>query len=60
MLISYSCRDIGLSPVEAVRRRARKRRRSWTDPRTILVFFALLSSLGTLIFVYMRAAQGLP
>ena len=49
-----------LSPVEQVRRRIRKRRRSWTDPRTVLATFALLSCLCTLGFVYMRAAQGLP
>jgi hypothetical protein len=51
---------VPLSPVEQVRRRIKRRRRSWTDPRTILVIFALLSSIGTLTFIYLRAAQGLP
>jgi hypothetical protein len=51
---------VPLSPVEQVRRRIKRRRRSWTDPRTILVIFALFSTVGTLVFVYLRAAQGLP
>ena len=55
------CRDTApLSPVEQVRRRIKLRRRSWTDPRTVLVFFALLSCVATLVFVYLRAAQSLP
>jgi hypothetical protein len=52
--------DLTLSPVEQVRRRIRRRRRSWTDPRTLLISFAILSTLGTLALIYYRAAQGLP
>jgi hypothetical protein len=46
--------------VEQVRRRIRKRRRSCTDPRVVLVAFALLSCMGTLAFIYLKGAQGLP
>ena len=57
----FVCRDTGpLSPIEQVRRRIKRRRRAWTDPRNILGAFALLSFAGTIIFVYLRASQGLP
>ncbi|GAB4819805.1 hypothetical protein N2152v2_006851 [Parachlorella kessleri] len=48
------------SPVDGVRRRIRRRRRSLTDPRNLLVVFALVSCLGMMVFVYTRTAQGLP
>lgn len=54
-------RDLSLSPVEQVRRRVRRRRKSWTDPRSLLVLFALISCLATAFFVYSRVSfHGLP
>ena len=58
-------RDVGsggnpLSPVEQVRRRIRRRRRSCADPRNLLIVFTLVSCLGTVLFVYTRTMQGLP
>lgn len=46
--------------VEAVRRRIRRRRRALTDPRNLLVMFALVSCLGMMFFIYSRTAVGLP
>lgn len=59
--LPVTARDAALSPVEAVRRRARRRRRAWTDPRCVLALFALLSLAATGAFFYMwqeRAGAG--
>lgn len=59
--LPITTKDSGLlSPVEQVRRRLRRRRRGLIDPRTILVLFALVSSIATIVFVYMKASQNFP
>lgn len=59
--LPVTSRDVSAaSPVEAVRRRIRRRRRSCFDPRTILMLFTLASCLATVLFVYLRAMAGLP
>jgi hypothetical protein len=59
--LPVTARDAALSPVDAVRRRARRRRRAWTDPRCVLALFALLSLAATGGFFWMwqeRAGAG--
>ena len=52
------CRDVAGSPVDGVRRKIRRRRRTCSDPRTILLLFTLASCLGTIVFVYFKALPG--
>lgn len=43
-----------MSNVDSGRKRGRRRRRRWADPRNVLMAFALLCCLGTMLFVYSR------
>lgn len=61
--LPLTTRDLSqASPIEQVRRRVRRRKRSWTDPRRLLILFALMSCVGTLFYVYSKAnlLHGLP
>jgi len=43
-----------LTPIEQVKRRMKKRRRSVFDPRTLLALFSIISVAIILVFVYLR------
>ena len=45
-----------LTPIEQVKRRMKKRRRSVFDPRTLLAVFSLLSVGVMMVFVYVRVS----
>ena len=47
-----------LTPIEQVKRRMKKRRRSVFDPRTLLAVFSVLSVAVMMLFVYMRVVGG--
>lgn len=47
-----------LTPIEQVKRRMKKRRRSMFDPRTLLALFSVLSVGVMMIFVYLRVVGG--
>lgn len=48
-----------LTPIEQVKRRMKKRRRSVFDPRTLLALFSILSVGVVLVFVYLRISGGM-
>ncbi len=53
-----SSMGLDLTPIEQVKRRMKKRRRSLFDPRTLLALFSVLSVGVMMIFVYLRVVGG--